>query len=63
MATPFAILTLYLEPPHAFATLFGYYFFGEYQQNVYLHNIHIIGRVELENSFENSIKIFLNCLK
>ena len=48
MATPFAILTLYLEPPHAFATLFGYYFFGEY-----LHNIHIIGRVELENSSEN----------
>jgi len=29
MATPFAILTLYLEPPHAFATLFGYYFFAE----------------------------------
>ena len=53
MATPFAILTLYLEPPHAFATLFGYYFFGEFQQNVYLHNIHIIGRVELENSSEN----------
>jgi len=29
MATPFAILTLYLEPPHAFATLFAYYFFAE----------------------------------
>ena len=29
MATPFAILTLYLEPPHAFATLFAYYFFGK----------------------------------
>jgi len=29
MATPFAILTLYLQPPHAFATLFAYYFFAE----------------------------------
>ena len=29
MATPFALLTLYLEPPHAFATLFAYYFFGK----------------------------------
>jgi len=29
LATPFAVLTLYLEPPKAFATLMGYYFFAE----------------------------------
>lgn len=29
LATPFSILTLYLQPPYAFATLMGYYFFAE----------------------------------